>query len=135
MFLLFVLFFVYFFFSSRRRHTRWPRDWSSDVCSSDLVLLVTAPLLDASGAGGDEQDLAGRMGVPCGAGTGLKRDQAAGRARRVRGGGERVNTDRPREVLSRALRGRLGAGSGDLDRLRVEPGRSYEHDRCGDCVK
>src|SRR5437870_4627342 len=28
---------VCFFFSSRRRHTRWPRDWSSDVCSSDLV--------------------------------------------------------------------------------------------------
>src|SRR5437870_13113633 len=26
-----------FFFSSRRRHTRWPRDWSSDVCSSDLL--------------------------------------------------------------------------------------------------
>src|SRR5439155_5075870 len=25
-----------FFFSSRRRHKRWPRDWSSDVCSSDL---------------------------------------------------------------------------------------------------
>src|SRR5207253_4650563 len=24
------------FFSGRRRHTRWPRDWSSDVCSSDL---------------------------------------------------------------------------------------------------
>src|SRR5690625_7216573 len=23
--------------SSRRRHTRWPRDWSSDVCSSDLA--------------------------------------------------------------------------------------------------
>src|SRR5207253_7456834 len=31
------LFFIYFFFSSRRRHTRWPRDWSSDVCSSDLA--------------------------------------------------------------------------------------------------
>src|SRR5690625_5324022 len=30
-----------FFFSSRRRHTRWPRDWSSDVCSSDLALVVT----------------------------------------------------------------------------------------------
>src|SRR3989442_4545773 len=26
-----------FFFSSRRRHTRCGRDWSSDVCSSDLV--------------------------------------------------------------------------------------------------
>src|SRR5690606_39403631 len=28
-----------FFFSSRRRHTRFSRDWSSDVCSSDLVSL------------------------------------------------------------------------------------------------
>src|SRR6266508_1023761 len=27
-----------FFFSIRRRHTRWPRDWSSDVCSSDLTV-------------------------------------------------------------------------------------------------
>src|SRR2546421_6016726 len=27
---------VFFFFSSRRRHTRSDRDWSSDVCSSDL---------------------------------------------------------------------------------------------------
>src|SRR2546430_10811645 len=27
----------YFFFSSRRRHTRFDCDWSSDVCSSDLV--------------------------------------------------------------------------------------------------
>src|SRR5690606_39992236 len=30
-------FFVFFFFSSRRRHTRFSRDWSSDVCSSDLA--------------------------------------------------------------------------------------------------
>src|SRR5438445_4313148 len=30
--------FVFFFFSSRRRHTRYWRDWSSDVCSSDLRL-------------------------------------------------------------------------------------------------
>src|SRR5689334_25000570 len=29
-------FFLLFFFSSRRRHTRWNCDWSSDVCSSDL---------------------------------------------------------------------------------------------------
>src|SRR5699024_2034176 len=29
----------FFFFSSRRRHTRSKRDWSSDVCSSDLFLL------------------------------------------------------------------------------------------------
>src|SRR5689334_9250622 len=29
----------FFFFSSRRRHTRWNCDWSSDVCSSDLDVL------------------------------------------------------------------------------------------------
>src|SRR5215510_15595116 len=33
-----VVYIFFFFFSSRRRHTRWPRDWSSDVCSSDLVV-------------------------------------------------------------------------------------------------
>src|SRR2546429_7143292 len=32
--------FVFFFFSSRRRHTRCSRDWSSDVCSSDLDVFV-----------------------------------------------------------------------------------------------
>src|SRR5690606_5597280 len=31
-----------FVFSSRRRHTRFSRDWSSDVCSSDLILNVSA---------------------------------------------------------------------------------------------
>src|SRR3989475_6386345 len=29
--------FIFFFFSSRRRHTRFDCDWSSDVCSSDLA--------------------------------------------------------------------------------------------------
>src|SRR5690625_6564612 len=32
-----------FLVSSRRRHTRWPRDWSSDVCSSDLFVLLKRP--------------------------------------------------------------------------------------------
>src|SRR5207249_450455 len=44
-----------FFFSSRRRHTRSKRDWSSDVCSSDLVCTVLPaperPRLDAAGDG------------------------------------------------------------------------------------
>src|SRR5690606_39299295 len=31
-----VCYLFFFFFSSRRRHTRFSRDWSSDVCSSDL---------------------------------------------------------------------------------------------------
>src|SRR6476619_6262902 len=30
-------YFLFFFFSSRRRHTRLVSDWSSDVCSSDLL--------------------------------------------------------------------------------------------------
>src|SRR3712207_567759 len=33
-----ITYFFFFFFSSRRRHTRYWRDWSSDVCSSDLYL-------------------------------------------------------------------------------------------------
>src|SRR5690606_39305973 len=33
---------IFFFFSSRRRHTRFSRDWSSDVCSSDLFFLEFA---------------------------------------------------------------------------------------------
>src|SRR5207253_6949393 len=47
---------------SRRRHTRWPRDWSSDVCSSDLGAAggrgaggrfgTTGLTLGGSGAGG-----------------------------------------------------------------------------------
>src|SRR5690606_40833785 len=37
-----------FFFSSRRRHTRFSRDWSSDVCSSDLYLILVSPTPFAS---------------------------------------------------------------------------------------
>src|SRR3712207_589842 len=37
--------YFFFFFSSRRRHTRYWRDWSSDVCSSDLdAEIITATL-------------------------------------------------------------------------------------------
>src|SRR5207302_4780209 len=32
----------FFLFSSRRRHTRFSRDWSSDVCSSDLIAVAQA---------------------------------------------------------------------------------------------
>src|SRR5689334_25049793 len=37
-----------FFFSSRRRHTRWNCDWSSDVCSSDLGAGVLARMLQGA---------------------------------------------------------------------------------------
>src|SRR5437660_9673371 len=47
-----------FFFSSRRRHTRWPRDWSSDVCSSDLSFQAALDLAIATKAK-DSAQLAG----------------------------------------------------------------------------
>src|SRR2546426_4567349 len=57
------LFFVFFFFSSRRRHTRLQGDWSSDVCSSDLVV-ATIPIGQAPQAVIYVPDA-----VPTGAGT------------------------------------------------------------------
>src|SRR3712207_7965182 len=41
---------IFFFFSSRRRHTRYWRDWSSDVCSSDLNSSHATPLPSGSSA-------------------------------------------------------------------------------------
>src|SRR5437868_14193763 len=42
----------FFFFSSRRRHTRSKRDWSSDVCSSDLLSIEQIVLLDGQAVAG-----------------------------------------------------------------------------------
>src|SRR3989440_9719279 len=54
--------FFFFFFSSRRRHTRSDRDWSSDVCSSDLV--VQASVVDVPGHEGFVRNmLAGATGI------------------------------------------------------------------------
>src|SRR5215217_8412331 len=44
--------FFFFFFSSRRRHTRYWRDWSSDVCSSDLDTNLAVPFAAAEANGG-----------------------------------------------------------------------------------
>src|SRR2546429_5737460 len=44
------MFFFFFFFSSRRRHTRCSRDWSSDVCSSDLAHRRTVSVHDRAQA-------------------------------------------------------------------------------------
>src|SRR5207249_7751778 len=58
--LCFIFFFV-FFFSSRRRHTRSKRDWSSDVCSSDLD-----PLRDPHPGIDVGEDLVGDRAGPLG---------------------------------------------------------------------
>src|SRR5439155_2655801 len=54
-----------YFFSSRRRHTSWPRDWSSDVCSSDLD--AGRGLSTGAGLSSAFSSLAGR-GISTGAG-------------------------------------------------------------------
>src|SRR6266566_6000079 len=47
------VFYCFFFFSSRRRHTRLQGDWSSDVCSSDLVgEAATQELTELAGSNG-----------------------------------------------------------------------------------
>src|SRR5690606_40223106 len=82
-----------FFFSSRRRHTRFSRDWSSDVCSSDLPELahVVAELVqDLLGP-----DAAGQLAVPA---------------------------DQPVQVLAVALE-TLRADAMDVDQLRSEERR------------
>src|SRR5271165_16049 len=53
------MFIFFFFFSSRRRHTRFSRDWSSDVCSSDLSR--RSPLLSKCG---QSRASAGRLECP-----------------------------------------------------------------------
>src|SRR3712207_8424201 len=56
---------ISFFFSSRRRHTRYWRDWSSDVCSSDL-----------GGQAGTSSKIENYLGFP----TGISGQALAGRA-------------------------------------------------------
>src|SRR2546430_16449199 len=48
--------YLYFFFSSRRRHTRFDCDWSSDVCSSDLEAALLAVRERAVAVGGHHLD-------------------------------------------------------------------------------
>src|SRR3712207_3863990 len=57
---------VFFFFSSRRRHTRYWRDWSSDVCSSDLDLALADDVIVLGfnvRAEGQATELANREGI------------------------------------------------------------------------
>src|SRR3989440_1172128 len=58
-------FFFFFFFSSRRRHTRSDRDWSSDVCSSDLDFGRGVAGVDTASISSSTLESYGRRGV-CG---------------------------------------------------------------------
>src|SRR5690606_23660382 len=78
------MFYLFFFFSSRRRHTRFSRDWSSDVCSSDLKL--KAGIIGAGNVGtdlmykierGDVLEMSVMIGIDA-ASDGLKRAKDRG---------------------------------------------------------
>src|SRR5690554_7630649 len=65
-FIVFLFFFFFFFFSSRRRHTRCGRDWSSDVCSSDLnlVSMLFDFIFDDQALATEIKALIGRLQIP-----------------------------------------------------------------------
>src|SRR2546429_4597848 len=68
---------LFFFFSSRRRHTRCSRDWSSDVCSSDLSNTakkvgggaVAGAIIGAIAGGGKGAAIGAGVGSAAGAGV------------------------------------------------------------------
>src|SRR6266702_7444170 len=62
-----MILFFFFFFSSRRRHTRWPRDWSSDVCSSDLAGPHGSWQFWLAGHSASQSEPETMCSVPCGA--------------------------------------------------------------------
>src|SRR6266853_3947616 len=67
---------MFFLFSSRRRHTRFDCDWSSDVCSSDLIAVIklrgyqgpSVTAVDWSGTRARQGEPAALIGYPAGAG-------------------------------------------------------------------
>src|SRR3989475_12436048 len=109
--------FSVFFFSSRRRHTRFDCDWSSDVCSSDLL------------AGRGRQRHAGRYGHP------VRRARQPGCDQRARAPPREAMSRLP-EIVAALERGGVLVGTPDLhtwpeitgltaDSRRIEPGMLY----------
>src|SRR5215471_3647613 len=103
--------FFFFFFSSRRRHTRSLRDWSSDVCSSDLDLengFADAPAgvaetmrmsIEVGLAGASVEDFTGRADDPI-YDIGLAAERIAAAAEAAHGGpGRLVLTARAENYL------------------------------------
>src|SRR5690606_40608544 len=89
----------FFFFSSRRRHTRFSRDWSSDVCSSDLDR--TARVGAKQGQTRDPADRQRPLGG--------REDEARAAGADRGGGGRRIaGVEGPREQLLRSEERRVG---------------------------
>src|SRR5690625_7787157 len=95
-----------YFFSSRRRHTRWPRDWSSDVCSSDLggaSVEVVRRVGEEIGLLLDELDA---VPVRVRVGEDAARSEEIGRASCRERGYKRRRTEKVKKITSRMCRRR-----------------------------
>src|SRR5207253_4181492 len=96
---------------SRRRHTRWPRDWSSDVCSSDLLPERDPP--DACGGGGVHAPPGARTGAFPGGRT-VRASLAAGPAGVAEHTADRITgRERRLSVPPRSEERRVGKGGRD----------------------
>src|SRR5690606_39543917 len=107
-----------YIFSSGRRHTIFSRDWSSDVCSSDLLLGVAGDQVHRSEAAhSDEQRAQGQQGEDDGAGGQVPDADSAPRAEPPRGAGGPAAPPAPgRDALSHEGVGRrLGERHGGSD--------------------
>src|SRR5690242_21853537 len=95
---------MFFFFSSRRRHTRLTCDWSSDVCSSDLMGTTGAGGSTGTGLGfggedGSSSSVTGGTGSSMTTTTGAGEvGRAACRGREESGGGARAVEKKKKEA-------------------------------------
>src|SRR6267154_3643093 len=103
-----------FFFSSRRRHTRWTGDWSSDVCSSDL--LDTRRAEETAGSIGGDKIRTERVDV-------TNVEETAGLIRR--GGYDLVVNVAPPQFIPHVMKASLDA---DRDYLDLSSVSLYETD-------
>src|SRR3712207_8852730 len=104
--------FYFFFFSSRRRHTRYWRDWSSDVCSSDLGSPRPRSARGEAAAGG-------------GAGPAAATGRRPGRRRRRTSGGGGGDGAPPSQIGRASCRERVEISVGAVS-LKKKNSASHE---------
>src|SRR5207245_6684443 len=101
--------YVCFFFSSRRRHTRCYRDWSSDVCSSDLQLSIANNFVRTGGR---------QRRVTIGTYPAISLAEAREEARKIIRNAQLGVLDEPARITKRSEERRVGKEC--RDRRRVE---------------
>src|SRR3712207_8712235 len=79
-----ILYDCFFFFSSRRRHTRYWRDWSSDVCSSDLDERLPGLTPEQTQSALDVHEAEHELGLEAGLDVGVGQVRVQGLAARGR---------------------------------------------------